>query len=471
MGAVVRLVRRWTGASQTEVGQLVGMPQSHVSELERGIRRVAALEVYERFVAGLGIPAELLGLADGPGTRVDQGPPQAAPTRSAGSASRIEADQDHWLQTRRLANRERSALTRLVAGLYPPEFRLWDTGIVMPQSWRPRVPIELASVGLSWQGETAAPTVTGQEAESRPVRPLTRNGRPYRSYHRAVRDLDPPRLFENRLCYRLLGVDAFDDGAAAPRLTIGQMCYFDMIDIGEVLAHEAALAAADGEGGLDLGGLAWSDLPMRRLIRNPLDLGRFPLLLSVSTLTIRRSRAGPTFLMLRRDPAKVAIAGGMLSVIPTGVFQPASILPAPQSPDFDLWRNVMREYLGNPEHDGGGPPIDYDREEPFRTLEAAHRARTVRIFCLGVGIDCLNYVADVFTVAVFEADVFDDLFAGMVEVNDEGEVVSLGERRQHLGFDPESVRELLTRERVAPSGAACLTLALEHRDFLLAAGT
>jgi len=81
---------------------------------------------------------------------------------------------------------------------------------------------------------------------------------------------------------------------------------------------------------------------------------------AISTLTIRRSRAGSTFLLLRRGTGKVAIAGGMLSVMPTGGFQPASILPTHDTPDFDMWHNMMREYseefLGNPEHDGDGDP-------------------------------------------------------------------------------------------------------------------
>ncbi len=92
-------------------------------------------------------------------------------------------------------------------------------------------------------------------------------------------------------------------------------------------------------------------------------------MLSVSTLTIRCSSAGTTFLMLRRNPAKVAIAGGMFSVFPTGVFQPASVIPAPSSPDFDLRRNVMREYgeeyLGNPSMTGTAR-VDYQDEESFR---------------------------------------------------------------------------------------------------------
>jgi hypothetical protein len=188
-------------------------------------------------------------------------------------------------------------------------------------------------------------------------------------------------------------------------------------------------------------------------------------MLSVSTLTVRRSSAGATFLLLRRNPAKVAIAGGMLSVFPTGVFQPASVIPAPNSPDFDLWRNVMREYseeyLGNPEHDGGGPPIDYDSEQPFRSLDAARRAGKIRVYCLGVGIDALNYVGDVLTVAVFDDDVFDRIFDGMVQHNEEGDV-----DREVFPFNSSTIERLLTTQPLAPSGAACLYLAKEHQGLL-----
>jgi hypothetical protein len=38
MGAVITIFRRWTGASQTAIGVLLGMPQPHVSDFERGIR-------------------------------------------------------------------------------------------------------------------------------------------------------------------------------------------------------------------------------------------------------------------------------------------------------------------------------------------------------------------------------------------------------------------------------------------------
>src|SRR6266508_1132893 len=386
---------------------------------------------------------------------------------------RVVTSQRDWLRTRRLLNQHRPELTQFAARLYPSSMKLATTGILMPREWRPERPIDLASIDLALSDEPL-PRITGRHEETRPLRPLVSPGRHYDKYHRAMRDLDRPRLFENRVCYRLLGAEWLTDRGRLTvgrgRLALGHMRYFDMIDVGEALAHEIALASIDQEGNLSQDRAVWDNLPFRRLVRDPFDLQAYPLMLSISTLTIRRSRAGATFLLLRRGAGQVAIAGGMLSVMPTGVFQPASILPVPESPDFDLWRNMMREYseefLGNPEHDGSGDPIDYANEEPFRTLDAARQAGKIRVFCLGAGIDALNFVGDLFTVAVFDADVFDDVFDELVELNEEGTITS-GRDRQQFHLDGSTVHDLLTTEPMAPSGAACLHLALQHRTSLL----
>jgi hypothetical protein len=64
----------------------------------------------------------------------------------------------------------------------------------------------------------------------------------------------------------------------------------------------------------------------------------------------------------------------MTHIIPAGVFQPSGIAPRTISADFNIWHNILRElseeFLGNPEHNGSGEPIDYDAE-PFASLEAA----------------------------------------------------------------------------------------------------
>jgi hypothetical protein len=394
-------------------------------------------------------------------------PGDGANYRSGETDPLVRASHEEWLAVRRNLRRHRSDLTHIVSGLYPGAVNLGTTGILMPPNWRLRDPVDLTAVQLDWQETAPPPEVTGQHEETLRLRPLVSPGQRYTRYHRAVRDLDRPRLFENRLCYRLVGVNASSsDSRVTLATTLSNMCYFDMIDVGEALAHETALAGIDSTGDLRPDRIHWLALPFRRLISDPFALTIYPLMLSVSTLTVRRSPAGLTFWLLRRNPAKVAIAGGMLSVFPTGVFQPASVIPAPDSPDFDLWRNVMREYseeyLGNPEHDGDGLPIDYTSDEPFRSLDNARAAGRIRVLCLGIGIDALNHVGDIFTVAIFDSDVFDDIFGHMVQENDEGTV-----ERQAFTFDHATIRRLLDTEPLAPSGAACLHLAWEHRASIL----
>ena len=451
---ILKLYRRWTGASQTDISMRVGVSQPYVSDVENRKTRVLTIDLIERFADGLSIPRRTLGLAD----TVQETTP----------TDPVAASQAAWKEARNFLSRHRADATKAVYRLYSDSERVGETGILIPPAWRLPKPIDLSAVHLRWQERTEQPAVTGGEREARPTRPLKTVGREYSRYHRAMADLARPRLFENRMCYRLLGVNP-DEPAQPSRLdldlTLGGMCYFDMIDVGETLAHEAAAAGHTNDGRFDPDRVTWDRLPFRRLISDPFDLDTYPLMISVSTLTVRASKAGSTFFLLRRNPAKVAIAGGMLSVFPTGVFQPASVVPAPESPDFDLWRNVMREYseeyLGNPEHDGDGPPIDYANTEPFRTLDAAREAGRIRVYCLGVGVDTLNYVGDVLTVAVFDADVFDSVFGQMVAENDEGDVDS-----EEFTFTAECIRRVLDEEPVAPSGAACLQLALEHMDNL-----
>ncbi|MFK8845561.1 helix-turn-helix domain-containing protein [Streptomyces sp. Ac-502] len=60
-GAVLRTYRRLAGLSQTKVGELVGLVQPDVSDIERGRRRVTSSEVRQRIANGLGAPAHVAG--------------------------------------------------------------------------------------------------------------------------------------------------------------------------------------------------------------------------------------------------------------------------------------------------------------------------------------------------------------------------------------------------------------------------
>jgi transcriptional regulator with XRE-family HTH domain len=69
-GFVFRRVRAHTGWSQQTLGQLVGLDQTRISEIERGKRRLRDVALVARVVTGLRIPPVLLGFGDH-GTTVD----------------------------------------------------------------------------------------------------------------------------------------------------------------------------------------------------------------------------------------------------------------------------------------------------------------------------------------------------------------------------------------------------------------
>lgn len=151
---------------------------------------------------------------------------------------------------------------------------------------------------------------------------------------------------------------------------------------------------------------------------------------SINTLTIRRDPIdGHRMYLHRREAKSVAVAGGMYHVTPAGAFQPAALAPAHQANDFSVWRNIQREYseefLGNPEHDGNSvDPIDYANDDPFRSFARARDAGDFRVFAGAMVLEPLTLWVELLTIAVIEAPVFDELFADMVSVNEEGSAIS-----------------------------------------------
>jgi transcriptional regulator with XRE-family HTH domain len=66
VGALFRLLRKYGGASQTQIGVAVGMEQGTVSRLMSGHRVVSAIDVLDRIAEGLTMPDQArmwLGLA------------------------------------------------------------------------------------------------------------------------------------------------------------------------------------------------------------------------------------------------------------------------------------------------------------------------------------------------------------------------------------------------------------------------
>ena len=197
-------------------------------------------------------------------------------------------------------------------------------------------------------------------------------------YTSAVKCLDRPQLFESRPSYRLL-----DASLTNQRLGFGLAPYFDKLDVSESLGHELAGVCMADPALLAAPSVAIAGrLPFRDLVADPFDPQRRAVIPAITTLTIRLRRypAEPSFLLHWRDPAKVATAGGLYDVVPADEFQPSSVALWDRQNDFDLWRNIVREYseelLGMPEHDGSrSRPIDYPGWDHVHAFQGRTRHR------------------------------------------------------------------------------------------------
>jgi len=370
--------------------------------------------------------------------------------------------QRRWLSVRRYLNRCRAELTATAVGLSGDWPRL-GPGLIAYSHWIPPRPLPLEQVRLDWRPDPPPPRVTGTEPQSFLVRPLREDGQRYDSYAEAMRDVDPPGLFENRPCYRLLDIAGEADDAV--RLGFGPTSYFEAISVSEAVAHELAAACFGTAGRTGHGHLSRTDLPLRTLLGEPGDLASRTIAPALCVLTLRHDPgSGETsFVMHRRDPEQVASGGGLVQVAPVGVFQPAGspVTTGVEDPDFDLWRCMIREFseelLGAAEHTS----VDYDTWPFAVRMNEAREKGHCRPYYLGLGVDPLTLVADLLTVVVFDAPAFDELFADLVRGNQEGELVG------GVDFVGPDVEGYARSGAMQPAGAAILDLAWRHRAMLL----
>lgn len=362
-----------------------------------------------------------------------------------------EAEQE-WLRVRAHLRRHRYELALCASEeLYPGVDRLAGTPLLTSQTWSPPVPIPLERIALDLdlEADPSFPITAGKFGEFRDER-----------YSDLVGRLAAPAVFENRPTYRLLSADLL---SARPVMAFALGRYFDGIDTGEAVAHEYAAQK--------LGHYPESSL--RLAIGSPVDPSRRPANVAVSALTIRRDRTGgdARFLLHRRDPEKVAHAGGLYQVVPVGVFQPATDHPNSLRHDFSLWRCLVREFaeelLGEDETTEDASPVDYERWPFAADLDAERQRGAIQVSCLGMGVDPLTLATDLLCVVVIDSDVFDRVFADLVEGNAEGDLPRGADGQPGFPFVAEEVERLAVHEPMQAAGAALLILAWTHRASLL----
>lgn len=321
-----------------------------------------------------------------------------------------------WRDERAALNASRGRLGEVASALYPDVPRVAGTPSLCRPEWIPDAPIPLDGIRLEWHADPEPPAVTDPPDGLPPG---------YRTYAEAMAALAPPKVFGDRPSYRLRT-------ARPPVLGLGPARYFDGVNTAESVAHELS-AEVDG-------------LPLRRRIGDPCDLTRRSVLSAITTVTVT---ASGSYVLHRRDPAKVAHAGGLYQVMPVGLFQPLADEPP------DMWSCMVREFaeelLGGDEDYGDG----FVQEEwPFhRALTAAREQGRLRAHFLGLGVDPLTFALDLLTVVVVDDAAFAEFFGGLVAVNAEGEVSTA----PFGGPVPAPMQ---------PAGAAALELARRHRAAL-----
>jgi hypothetical protein len=394
-------------------------------------------------------------------------------TDQAATGDAVRRSQQHWLRVRGFLNSHRHELARAAADLYPRAWRVAGTPLLARPEWLPAAPVPLDRVALAWHPGGQAHDVDGTGPETAAVLPLREGTGRFGCYAAALGALSRPWLFEDRACYRLL------EAAAAPgtaSLGFGEGRYFEVINTCEAVAHEyaaAALAAGD-----PARPATRPELPLRSLIGDPTDLGRRPVMTAICTLVLRADRASGAAAMILhwRDPARVASGGGLYQVAPVGVFQPSHDAEWNRANDFSLWRCIVRELAeellgGGEDYHSDAAPIDYQAWPLHAGLAEARRAGRLRVYWLGQGVDPLTLAADMLTVAVFDADLFDATFSGLVPANDEGRIVTgdgAAGAAAGVAFEAGNVERFAATEPTQPAGAALLRTAWAHRDVLLA---
>jgi hypothetical protein len=372
--------------------------------------------------------------------------------------------EERWLHVNGYLNANRHELALRAAAQYPAAARLAGTPLLSGPAWRPPAPVPFEAIRLAFRPDAPPPAVPDLASLAPYALPERVDGHRYQRFSEVIGALAAPAVFENRPVYRLLSADLAD--TSGPRLVFGRGRFFDGVDVGGPAGHEYATWRL----GLTAG------LAFREAIGDPFTpsaLDRRPAALATSALTLRYDRATgtATFPVHYRDPALVGHAGGMYQVIPVGIFQPSAEAPGNEANDFDLWRGLLREYaeelLGADEdHELHRPaaagPIDYAAWPLAKVLTDGLSDGSVRAWCLGLGTDPLTFATDLLAVVVIDAPLYDDLFAATVIANAEGRVIS------PRPFAERPVRELLAAAPFQAAAEALLTLALNHRDTLLA---
>src|SRR6266545_1863462 len=483
MGAAIRIFRRWTGASQTDISVLTGVPQPDVSDLERGARHVTTLELFERLADGLSIPRPLLGLAElQPST-----PPQQRMTREAApdlrsvdfiewiaEHSSLSVRDAHDRLTARIGEirhfpesvRHQRAYTRgrltrdqLVAaleryyaasshegyGLYKARVgnRILVTSLLTKPGWlQARVPLATPAEHFQFIPPTAAPIPT----------PLLEGDLLDAAIDRLAQAELSTTVLVNNPIYQLLRV-AIEPGRLQAAVTLVDFATYALtMDLLEVELVDT-LADVTGRLAATTPRDPWLRLPLRDAhlpsVTHALDFehrvcagGPVVLVAAARPRGLAGRRSADYALLVQERSPRVLNVVGRLAVIPKAFHGPSVEPWAEADLSTSVHRELEEELLGRDElgnvFDEGLRKVDPFHtdllSEPLRWLLDHEDPSAYRLECVGFGVNLLTGNYEFPCLIVINDDEWWARFGGQIEANWEIRQVRLCSSRDAAGL-------------------------------------
>jgi len=401
-------------------------------------------------VVGLGVAAVAVWLA-------------VKPRTTAAVSSRIADFKD----VRQSVGKRRAELTALALELHAADVDEELPTVLSSPPMRPEVPLRLDRLRVVIRSPESIPTGLGLPARAvKSILPPKDSGARITRFSEAIELHARPALWSDLPTYRVIAVDLTGSN---PELQVGMSTFFHGVDTSELLGHELA-ARSQGRKRSRL-----TTYPIRRHLGAPCDLGTRDVLTAVSALTLRIADNKATFFLHQRDGSKVALAGGLMHLAPSGVFQPSADDPATIARDKYPWLTLCREfaeeYLGVDEAQGlAGAQLSYDEDEPYASINGAYESGELRAHVLFMGLDPVSQCPELVTAVTMGAPCFDRVFGSMVRQNEEGEFrgarIASG-RLVGYDFDAPTVAYLRSTGRLTPAAESALVYAWKHRRHIL----
>jgi hypothetical protein len=482
MGAVIRIFRRWTGASQTDISVLTGVPQPDVSDLERETRHVTAMELFERLADGLGIPRPLLGLAERHPAKSSQQVTLEAPLEvrsisfiewiaehsnlSVGEAhdrlaARIRDIQNLPESVRHQRAYTRSRLTRdqLVAaleqyytassheycGLYRAQVgdRTLLTSLLTKPGWlQARVPLATPAEHFQYIPQAAAPISTSPLAGELLDAAIDRL---------AQAELLTTVLVDNPI-YQLLKV-AIEPGRLRATVTLINFATYaltmdlleaELVDtLADLTGHIAAPTSKGGRLHLPLRDAYLASVSHALDFERRICAGGPVVLLAAARRRSGTGRRSPDYALLvqERSPRVLNVVG-RLAVIPKAFHGPIVEPSAEADLSTSVHRELEEELLGRDElgnvFDQGLRKVDPFHtdllSEPLRWLLDHQDPSAYRLECVGFGVNLLTGNYEFPCLMVINDEEWWARFGGQIEANWEIRRVRLYSSRDAAGL-------------------------------------